>query len=216
MRRAALAKTNLPRARRMTNDENTLTRPQALNPHPIMLRTERLVLADLTLEDLHHTYAMDRDPLVMRYIGDGKPEARPFDEYSEFFRGRIGLWLSERFHVWSMREHGQDKFLGWAMLKPIKDTLHVEVGYRMPQTSWGKGYATEATQAILAFAFDDLKLEEVIAVTHPDNAASQHVLQKCGLVRDGTLNYNNGGEIPFFRLTATRYRALREGTVHGN
>jgi RimJ/RimL family protein N-acetyltransferase len=57
-----------------------------------------------------------------------------------------------------------------------------------------------------------LKLDEVTAVTHPDNAASQHVLTKCGLVRDGTLNYNDGGEIPFFRLNKQTYDA--EQTPH--
>lgn len=189
----------------MTNDESSLANSGALNPYPVTLRTERLVLADLTRDDLVHTYAMDRDPLVMRYIGDGKPEARPFDEYSQFFSERVGLWLSAHHHVWSLRTHDRDEFLGWAILKPIKETPHVEVGYRMPQSSWGKGYATEATRAVLDYGFNTVALNEITAVTHPDNTASQHVLTKCGLVRDGTLNYNGGGEIPFFRINKERF-----------
>jgi [ribosomal protein S5]-alanine N-acetyltransferase len=187
-----------------------MERDLALNPQPVMLRSERLLLTDLTADELPHLYAMDRDPMVMRYIGDGKAETRSFEEFSAFFRERIGLWASERFHIWAMREHGRDEFLGWAMLKPIRNTPHVEVGYRMPQSSWGKGYATEATRAILDYAFNVLNLEEITAVTHPENAASQHVLTKSGLARDGTLNYNGGGEIPFFRIARDR-----RGVQHG-
>ena len=173
-------------------------------PHP--LRSERLSLIDLVDDDFTATYAMDSDALVMRYIGGA--EARPFDEYHAFITQRLGLWVSEGFHMWAMRLHGNDEFLGWVMLKPIRDTPHVEVGYRMPQSSWGKGYASEATRTVLDYGFNVVGLNEITAVTHPDNAASQHVLTKCGLNRDGTLNYNGGGEIPFFRLTKTDYKKL--------
>lgn len=172
-------------------------------PHP--LRSERLAMTDLATADFTATYAMDTDPLVMRHIGTGEPETRPFDEYRAFITQRLGLWLSDRFHMWAMRPHGSNDFLGWVMLKPIRDTPHIEVGYRMPPSSWGKGYATEATRAVLDYGFNTVGLDEITAVTHPDNAASQHVLTKCGLKRDGTLNYNGGGEIPFFRLTRNDY-----------
>jgi [ribosomal protein S5]-alanine N-acetyltransferase len=178
---------------------------RSLNPHPATLRTERLVLTDFTHDDFAPTYAMDCDPLVMRFIGDGKAEARPFEEYSRFFSERVGLWLSAHHHLWALRAHDRDEFLGWAILKPVKETPHVEVGYRMPQSSWRKGYATEATRAVLGYGFNTVGLNEITAVTHPDNAASQHVLTKCGLVRDGMLNYNGGGEIPFFRIAKERF-----------
>jgi len=47
--------------------------------------------------------------------------------------------------------------------------------------SWGNGYATEITKALLIHAFENVKLKEVHAVTHPDNIASQNVLKKAGL-----------------------------------
>lgn len=178
-----------------------------VHPAPHALRSERLSLVDLIDEDFTATYAMDTDPLVMRYIGGA--ETRPFDEYRAFITQRLGLWLSDRFHMWAMRPHGSNDFLGWVMLKPIRDTPHIEVGYRMPPSSWGNGYATEATRAVLDYGFNTVGLDEITAVTHPDNAASQHVLTKCGLKRDGTLNYNGGGEIPFFRLSQNEYRQGR-------
>ena len=174
-----------------------------------VLTTARMTLTDVTDDDFVATYAMDQDPLVARYLGDGKPEMRPLGEYRDFMRARLASWTSGLFHMWVMRLHGSDDFLGWAMLKPIKDTPHVEVGYRMPQASWGKGYATEAARAVLDYGFNVAGFDEITAVTHPDNAASQHVLTKAGLRRDGTLNYNGRGEIPFFRLTKQDYEKLK-------
>ena len=171
-----------------------------------VLTTKHMTLTDITDDDFVATYAMDREPLVLRYLGDGKPEMRPFSEYRDYMRAVLAFWRCEQYRMWVMRLHGSDAFLGWAMLKPIKDsdykdTPHVEVGYRLPQSRWGKGYATEATLAVLDYGFNTVGLDEITAVTHADNAASQHVLTKAGLKRDGTLNYNGRGEIPFFRLS---------------
>jgi len=173
---------------------------------PYPLRTERLSLTDLVTADFVSTFAMDTNEQVMKYIGGA--ETRSFDDYSAFIAQRLSLWIAERFHMWAMRLHGSEHFLGWVMIKPIRDTQHVEVGYRMLPSSWGKGYATEATRAVLAYGFNVAGFAELTAVTHPDNAASQHVLTKAGLARDGTLNYYDGGEIPFFRLTKQDYEKL--------
>jgi len=165
------------------------------------LTTARMTLFDITEADFVATYAADRDPMVARYVGDGLPESRSFEDYRAHFNGRISSWMNERYRMWVMRTHADDALLGWVMLRPINGTPHVEVGYRLPQSSWGNGYATEATRAVLAYGFNTVGLDEITAVTHADNAASQHVLTKCGLKRDGTLNYNGRGEIPFFRLS---------------
>jgi RimJ/RimL family protein N-acetyltransferase len=52
----------------------------------------------------------------------------------------------------------------------------VEVGWRQPRAAWGCGYATEAAQAVLEFAFTRLDLAEVVAITVPGNEASRRVM----------------------------------------
>ena len=170
-----------------------------------MLTTARMTLTDITEADFAATYAADRDPMVARYVGDGLPESRSFEEYCDYFKGRISSWMNVRYRMWAMRLHGDYALIGWAMLRPINDSSYIEVGYRLPQSSWGKGYATEATLAVLDYGFNAVGLDEITAVTHADNAASQHVLTKAGLKRNGTFNYNGRGEIPFFRLTKHDY-----------
>jgi len=174
-----------------------------------VLDTARMTLADITQADFAAVYAMDKDPLVLRHIGDGTGETRSFEDFCEHIHARIESWMGPICRMWVMKLRGSDTFLGLVFLKPVKDTSYVEVGYRMPQTSWGHGYATEAARAAISYGFDVGNLSEITAVTHPDNVASQHVLTKCGLKRDGTLNYNGRGEIPFFRLTRNDYEKLK-------
>jgi RimJ/RimL family protein N-acetyltransferase len=64
---------------------------------------------------------------------------------------------------------------------------NIEVGYRLLPEYWGKGLATEGTKALIDYGFKDCKLEKVVAITHPQNKASQKVLLKCGLKQKGEI-----------------------------
>jgi RimJ/RimL family protein N-acetyltransferase len=85
----------------------------------------------------------------------------------------LGVWRAER------RDNGT--FIGWYCLKYCPPTCDVEVGYRLLFDAWGRGFATEGARALVEHGFAGLGLERIIGVTHPDNAASQHVLMKSGL-----------------------------------
>jgi ribosomal-protein-alanine N-acetyltransferase len=55
-----------------------------------------------------------------------------------------------------------------------------DLGYRFKFQHWNKGYATEASLACLKIGFEQLKLQEIIAMVHPDNLTSMKVAEKCG------------------------------------
>jgi ribosomal-protein-alanine N-acetyltransferase len=61
----------------------------------------------------------------------------------------------------------------------------IEVGYRFLKDHRGRGYATEAAAASIAFGFDELGLDRIVAVALPENTASRRVLEKCGLTEIG-------------------------------
>jgi RimJ/RimL family protein N-acetyltransferase len=66
---------------------------------------------------------------------------------------------------------------------------HVEIGWRLVRSAWGKDYATEAARAALTDAFDRVRLTEIFAYTAPDNLRSQAVLRRLHLVRDQSRDY---------------------------
>lgn len=84
----------------------------------------------------------------------------------------------------------------------LDDVDDVETGYAFYEPYWGRGYATELTRASLALGFERLHLPSIVAVTAPDNAASQHVLRKCGLSHER--NFQRGDEtLALFRIDRT-------------
>ena len=56
-----------------------------------------------------------------------------------------------------------------------------ELGYRLRASSWGKGYATEGSRALVEHAFRELGAERVTAETMAVNTASRRVMEKAGL-----------------------------------
>jgi [ribosomal protein S5]-alanine N-acetyltransferase len=64
---------------------------------------------------------------------------------------------------------------------------HAELGYWLGVPFWGKGYATEAAQAMLDYGFDTLNLHRIYASYYPENVASGQVLRKIGMRREGLM-----------------------------
>jgi RimJ/RimL family protein N-acetyltransferase len=172
-------------------------------PSPAPLATRRLTLYPACPEDLEARVAMDRDPQVMRYI---RPIPEDVETSRAEVRGRIlsagqpGRWL------WHVALADRPGFLGWCGLFALEDSGLIEIGYRFTQATWGQGVATEAARAVLDHGFRILKIDPIVAVTDPENLASQGVLRKIGLRREGTA-FHYGHDLPFYRLTLADYRS---------
>ena len=150
--------------------------------------TQRLALRRFCADDVDEVYRLDRDPRVMRYIGDGSVRTREevaltLARASRYYRNYPGLG------VWAAEERASRRFIGWFCLKYMPNTADVEVGYRLLPEAWGKGYATEGASALVRYGFETLGLYRIIGVTHPGNTASQRVLRKAGLRDAGTTRY---------------------------
>jgi RimJ/RimL family protein N-acetyltransferase len=155
---------------------------------PDWCRTKRLALSEITADDGNELHELDADPRVMRYIGSGSVSTRAqIDEALrriprsyELYPG-LGTWRA-------VRRDTRD-FVGWFALKYIPGTTEVEVGYRLRYGAWGHGFATEGARALVRYGFGELGLYRILGITHPDNAASQRVLLKTGLVDAGWGHY---------------------------
>jgi len=65
------------------------------------------------------------------------------------------------------------------------------VGWRLARSAWGHGYATEAAEAALAYAFDELRLDEVVSFTATTNVRSQRVMQRLGMTHDESDDFDH-------------------------
>ncbi len=148
-----------------------------------VLETERLTLRQFTPDDVENLVELDADPEVMRYINGGRSTSRVeierevlpwFLHYYERFDG---------YGFWAAVEKATGEFIGWFHLRPPPDAApdEPELGYRLKRSAWGKGYATEGSQALIEKAFKDLGAQRVWAETMVVNTASHRVMAKAGL-----------------------------------
>lgn len=170
-----------------------------------VLRTDRLVLRPWRDEDRAPFAALNSDPEVMRYIGDGSTLDRAGSD--ALVERILGHWEGRGFGLWAVEEAERGAFLGFAGLAVpwfLPAVLPaVEVGWRLSRDAWGCGYATEAGHAALGHAFGVLGLAEVIATIIPHNAASIRVAEKLGLRFTGTRTHPTAGnDIAIYRKTA--------------
>ena len=163
-----------------------------------ILATSRLLLREFDDDDLDNLLALDSDPEVMRYIGDGTVSTREQLEQA-LPRVQAAYERHPGLGIWALELAEDQRFLGWACLKYLDQSEHVEVGYRLLKDAWGKGYATEIAQALVQYGWEKMELERIVGITHPENKASQRVLEKCGLVRNGDGEFYGH---PVFSLTS--------------
>ncbi len=155
-----------------------------------LLHTARLRLEPMNDSHLDGLFAMNSDAEVMRYI-TGKPDTLADT------RNMIDLvkarWEQFGFSWWSFFEIETDTLVGAGCIQHLgRDPANsLETGWRLRRDRWGRGYASEAAQAMAAFAFDTLHSPDLVAVCDPDNHASSHVMKKLGMRYRGLEHWYN-------------------------
>lgn len=149
----------------------------------IELKTERLTLRPLATGDAEALAAINADPEVMRFIGDGSP--RDLEQTEALVAKVEAHWDAHGWGAFAIDEAATGALVGLAILATpnfLPEILPVtELGWRVKRDRWGRGYAPEAARAVMGFAFDDLGLERVVSCIHFENAASIRVAEKLGM-----------------------------------
>lgn len=144
----------------------------------VILASARVDLTEMTPSDAPEAFALNTDPEVVRYTGDG-----PFAsvEAAREFLTAYPDFRAYGYGRWAMRRREDGAMLGWCGLKYHPDTRQTDLGYRLHRRYWGQGYATEAARACLEYGFWRLDLRSIIAEVMAANLASIRVLEKCGM-----------------------------------
>ena len=180
-----------------------------------------MLLRRFTEADAGPLAALYGDPRVMRFITPQPPslatvesEILPEDlrEYRE---------LADGLGAFAAIEKETGRTAGRFSLRPASSyglTGGTELGYRLYPACWGRGLATEGARALIASAFERLRLDRVVATTMADNTGSWRVLEKCGLRRVGTFHYPDADLMPgaehgdlVYELTRSDWAIRRAG-----
>jgi RimJ/RimL family protein N-acetyltransferase len=182
---------------------------------PIGLETPRLHLRDWTDEDLPAFAAMNADAETMRYFP--KPlSRRSSDALAALIRGNMA---KHGWGLWAVQVRTGPRFAGFIGLAVPSFEAHftpaVEIGWRLARDCWGRGYATEGAQAVLAFAFSRLNLAELVSFTATNNQRSRAVMERLGMTHSPADDFDHpmiaaGSPVRrhvLYRLAQKRWRA---------
>lgn len=165
----------------------------------VTAQTDRLILRPFTEADGEALHRIIGDAEVRKYIPAGPS---PNMEKTLKFIDVVNKWeIAWGYTLWAVERKEDRALLGFCGLCHVEGdpAKPVEIAYTYGKEFWGQGYGAEAAALCVSLAFERYNLNELIALTHPENIASRRVLEKIGMQPDGDVQYY-GWELNRFRL----------------
>ena len=148
--------------------------------HEFRIETERLILRPRREGDREANWLWMQDDEVMRYL-----PRQPRAEADERFDKQVALQAAQDHCFWVVERKADGKAIGFCGIVPPRPPLHeYEIGWRLIREAWGLGLATEAARATLAWAWENLAINTIVAITVPANTASWRVMERIGMTRN--------------------------------
>jgi len=174
----------------------------------VFLETDRLLLRQFTVDDGPLLFALDSDPDVMRFINGGKPTAYDVIQQHTLPRFLAYYETYAGYGFWAAIEKASQAFIGWFHFTPALDQPDaIDLGYRLCQMAWGKGYATEGAGALIHKGFTELGTQRVVASALAENHASIRVMEKVGLTFAKRYQYDQDHEAVLYVLNKEDFMA---------
>jgi RimJ/RimL family protein N-acetyltransferase len=144
-----------------------------------MIETPRLILRPWRDEDRDPFWAMAGDPRVMEFL---PPLTR--DGSDAAVDRMIALEAEHGYVFWALERKSEHDFIGFCGIMPPRSPIFEhEVGWRLAHHAWGQGYAREAAEASLNWAWANLSAPSITATTNPANRRSWGLMERLGMVR---------------------------------
>jgi ribosomal-protein-alanine N-acetyltransferase len=168
------------------------------------LSTMRTTLRPVVRGDAAALHALWTDPDVRRFLWDDVSISE--ERAAEVVAASDADFAAHAFGIWMVDETASGQFAGFCGLRS-SDTGEPELLFGFWPRFWGQGLATEASRAVLSYAFDVLACPYVVAATDVPNAASVRTLERLGMQfeRRGTLN---GLDTIFYRLPRAQFQTI--------
>ncbi|QQK79447.1 GNAT family N-acetyltransferase [Salicibibacter cibi] len=150
-----------------------------------MFSSDRLHFREITEKDRESLEELFSDPDVMRFADVTKTNRETGEwmeqSYRDYRSFGVGFWVAEK--------RGNGEFVGQCGFRPqkIKGQIHMGFGYLLARTAWGNGYGKEAAYACRNFAFEQLAIDELTSIIHPQNIPSIKIARALGMEKQGRI-----------------------------
>ena len=188
----------------------------------VVAETERLRLRGWTEELRDEFVRRLNTPAVMRWLGGVQPD----EAYRAAFERIDGYQRDSGHTFWAVQRKSDGELLGFCGLKRVNsaggEALHgdFEIGWRLREDAWGKGYAKEAAIASMDLAFGRFGAPHVVALTVTANEDSQGLMRRLGMVRREDLDFHTSepwvgdlNPVIVYRMDAADWPEARDRAV---
>lgn len=157
--------------------------------------TERISAERLQQEHIEFIHLMHQDERAMAYLGG----IRSREQTADYMEKNLSHWEKFGYGIWVLRENSAGNLIGRGGLRNavLGDKDDVEMAYGFLPGFWNKGLATEFAGAVVRIGLSEIGLSGMVSVTHPDNLASQRVLEKTGFVFEREIIYKSEPHLLF-------------------
>jgi [ribosomal protein S5]-alanine N-acetyltransferase len=160
----------------------------------LILETDRLLMREFLFEDANALFEMDNNPKVHEFLGNNPVST--IDQVNEYIENVRNQYIKNGIGRFSILLKETNEVIGWAGLKFITEpeNNHVnfyDIGYRLQEKYWRKGYALEAAKAWLDYGFNAMNIKTMYASAQVDNLGSNAILQKIGMQQNGQFYYDD-------------------------
>jgi ribosomal-protein-alanine N-acetyltransferase len=153
---------------------------------PAMLETERLVLRLLKLEDAERVEELASDYDVAKTTLT-IPHPYPKGSSKQFISSMVDAEKEGKIVIFAVINKEDKRLIGIINISNNKTHERGELAYWIGKPFWGKGFGTEAANAILKLGFEELHLNRIFAAAFTNNPGSWRIMEKIGMKYEGTL-----------------------------
>jgi len=146
--------------------------------------TERLLLRQWCMADIATLAQINQDPKVMEYF----PAPRSYVETESFVLANMDLCNNGEPFFFAVEEVKSSELIGFVGICKVDHNMPfapaIEIGWRLAAKYWGQGYALEAANAVVKYAFEKLGITELVSFTVPDNVRSRKLMERLGFLHE--------------------------------
>ncbi len=160
----------------------------------LLFESERLNYRPIEISDAKALFEMDNNPNVHLFLGN--EPVKTIDEVFDYIKNIQNQYIKNGIGRFAIAIKKNNEVIGWAGIKFITEpeNNHVnfyDLGYRLQEKHWKKGFALEAAKAWLEYGFEVMKIKKMYASAHVDNIGSNKILQKIGMKENGQFYYDD-------------------------
>jgi RimJ/RimL family protein N-acetyltransferase len=154
------------------------------------LETPRLLMREWRAADFEILATFYSDPETMKFLGGTMERGEAWRSLA----AGIGHWHLRGYGAWAVERRDDGALVGRVGMIHPEGWPGLEVGWTLGRPYWGKGYASEAAEAAIRYAFLTQPVDRVISCIDPDNTASQAVARRVGETRGEFTHIRSGGK----------------------